>query len=113
LVEGLIPGVLFGEENPVADWQKYFGENTEAQSSPEAYPPFAEVRAKYKELREKNLQLLESLTDDQLDTATKAPPKGREREFATFGSSFLVLAMHQAMHRGHVTDAQRAAGRAA
>ena len=37
----------------------------------------------------------------------------RQREFATFGQSFLVLALHQAMHRSHVTDALRASGRTA
>jgi len=40
-------------------------------------------------------------------------PKGREKEFATFGSSFVVIALHQAMHRGHATDALRAAGHTA
>lgn len=110
IVEGYIPAVLYGDKNPVEEWQQYFGEGSEAVSNPAAYPPFAEVRAKYRELREKNLKLLESLSEQDLDKATKAPPKGREREFATFGSSFLVLALHQTMHRGQVTDAQRAAG---
>lgn len=27
-----------------------------------------------------------------------SPPEGREREFATYGHSFLVLAVHQAIH---------------
>ena len=53
--------------------------------------------------------LLESLSDADLDKPTKAPPKGREREFATYGQSFLVLALHQMLHRSHVTDARRAA----
>jgi uncharacterized damage-inducible protein DinB len=113
IVEGMIPGVLFGEMNPVADWQKYFGENSEPVDDAGAYPPFAEVRAKYLELRERNLRLLESLSEEDLDKPAKAPPKGREREFATYGRSFLVLALHQTMHRGHVTDALRAAGRTA
>ena len=108
IVEGMIPSVLFGEPNPVADWQDRFGENSETVADPKAYPPFSEVRARYTELRERNLKLLESLTDEDLNRATKAPPKGREREFATFGSSFLTLALHQAMHRSHVTDALRA-----
>jgi len=34
-----------------------------------------------------------------------------EQEFATFGRAFLVIALHQCMHRGHITDALRAAGR--
>jgi DinB superfamily len=113
LVEGMIPGVLFGHENPVAEWQKYFGEGSEPVDNGAAYPPFAEVRKKYLELRERNMTLLDSLSEEDLDKPTKAPPKGREQEFATFGRSFLVLALHQTMHRSHVTDAVRAAGRAA
>jgi uncharacterized damage-inducible protein DinB len=112
LVEGMIPAVLFGAKNPAAEWQQYFGENSEPVSDPSAYPPLSEVREKYLQLREQNLKLLESLSEEDLDKPTKAPPKGREREFATYGHSFLVLALHQTMHRGNVTDARRAAGRA-
>jgi uncharacterized damage-inducible protein DinB len=113
LVEGMIPTAFFGAKNPAAEWQKFFGEGSEPVDDAGAYPPFAEVREKYRQLREQNLKLLESLSEADLDKPTKAPPKGREREFATYGQSFLVLALHQAMHRGNVTDARRAAGRAA
>ena len=113
MVEGMIPMVLYGEKNPVAEWQNYFGENSEPIADAGAYPPFAAVREKYLELRERNLKLLESLSEADLDKPTKAPPKGREQEFATFGRSFLVLALHQMLHRSHVTDALRAAGRVA
>jgi hypothetical protein len=113
MVEGMIPEVLLGEKNPVAEWQKHFGENSEPVNDNRAYPPFAEVREKYLELRERNLRLLESLSEEDLDTPVNAPPKGREQEFATYGRSFLVLALHQMMHRSHVTDALRAAGRVA
>jgi uncharacterized damage-inducible protein DinB len=113
LVEGMIPAALFAEENPAAEWQRYFGENSEVVADARAYPPFAQVREKYLELRERNLKILESLTEADLDKPTMAPPKGREREFATYGQSFLVLALHQAMHRGNLTDARRAAGRTA
>ena len=112
-VEGMIPAVLFGEKNPAAEWQKYFGENSEPVADANAYPPFSEVREKYRQLREQNLKILDSLSDADLDKSTKAPPKGREREFAIYGQSFLVLALHQTMHRSHVTDASRAAGRTA
>ena len=113
MVEGMIPMVLYGEKNPVAEWQNYFGENSEPIADAGAYPSFVAVREKYLELRERNLKLLESLSDEDLDKPTKAPPKGREQEFATFGRSFLVLALHQMLHRSHVTDALRAAGRVA
>lgn len=107
-VEGMIPQVLFGEDNPVSEWQ-YFAQDSEPVADSNAYPPFATVRAKYRELREKNLKILDSLAEEDLDRSTKAPPKGREQEFATYGKSFLVLALHQMMHRSHVTDARRAA----
>lgn len=111
LVEGMIPSVLFGGENPVAGWYTLFGEDSEPVENIKGYPSFSEIRQKYKELRAKNLALLSSLNEDDLDKPTQAPPKGRENEFATFGRSFLALALHQAMHRSHVTDAFRAAGR--
>jgi uncharacterized damage-inducible protein DinB len=113
LVEGSIPAILFGDNNPAAEWQQYFGENSHPVADASAYPPFAEVRAKYLQLREQNLKLLESLSEADLDKPTKAPPKRLEHEFATYGKSFLVLALHQTMHRANVTDARRAAGRAA
>jgi DinB superfamily len=49
-VEGMIPTVLFGTPNPVAEWQKYFDENSEPVGNANAYPTFAEVRTKYLEL---------------------------------------------------------------
>lgn len=111
IVEGMVPEVLFGDKNPVADWRRFFGENSEPVKDASAYPPFAEVRDKYLELRGRNMKLLESLSEADLDKPSKAPPKGREQEFATFGQTFLIVALHQTMHRGHVTDALRAAGR--
>src|ERR1700730_18000010 len=113
LIEGLIPAVFFGEKNPAGEWQQYFGESSEPVADAGAYPPSTEIQERYFQLREQNLNLLESLSEADLDKPTKAPPKGREREFATYGQSFLVLALHQTMHRGNVTDARRAAGRAA
>jgi DinB superfamily len=109
LVEGMIPAALFGEPNAAADWAPYFGEHSEPVADPSAYPPFAAVRARYVQMRERNLQLLDALSESDLDKPTVAPPRGREQEFATFGRSFLVLALHQMIHRSHVTDARRAA----
>src|ERR1700694_5918658 len=109
LVEGMIPATLFGDQNPAAEWAQYFGEGVETVPDAKGYPPFAEVREKYLQLREQNLKLLESLTEADLDKPTKAPSKGREREFATYGQSFLVLALHQTLHRGNLTDARRGA----
>jgi len=113
LVEGGMRAVLLGEANPVAEWQPLFGDKTQPLDDAAAYPPFAEARAKYVSLREANLKLLDSLTEEDLDRPTKAPPKGLEHEFDTWGRSFLTLAFHQMLHRGNVMDARRAAGRTA
>jgi len=34
MVEGMIPGVLFGEKSLVAEWQKYFGASALARIDP-------------------------------------------------------------------------------
>src|SRR5258708_37566044 len=57
MVEGVIPVVLYGEPHPVGEWQKYFGEHTVPVADASAYPTFAEGRAKYLELRGRNLEL--------------------------------------------------------
>jgi hypothetical protein len=101
--------VLTGEANPVAAWGPLFVQDSQPLADAAAYPPFAEIRATYTRLRERNLALLDSLAESDLDKPTVAPPKGREREFATYGTSFLALALHQMLHRSHVTDARRAA----
>jgi len=81
LIEGTIPAILFGDKNPAAEWQQYFGENSEPVADASAYPPFTEVREKYLQLREQNLNLLESLSETDLDKPTKARPKDASRNF--------------------------------
>src|SRR5712672_3258034 len=38
LVEGSMPGVLFGEPNPVAHWQPLFGQESQPVNDRAAYP---------------------------------------------------------------------------
>ena len=52
------------------------------------------------------------MTEADLDQPTAWQPKGLEEHFATFGKALLTVALHQMAHRGHITDAIRAAGRA-
>ena len=40
-VEGMIPATLFAEKNPAAEWQQYFGENSEACRRRPRRPAFA------------------------------------------------------------------------
>lgn len=110
-VEGNIPHVIFGEPNPVAHWAPLFAAGSEPATDARAYPQFDEVLRTYRDLRARNLQILEQLGDMGLDRPTKSPPRGLENVLRTAGDVFLVVSMHQMNHRGQVADARRAAGR--
>ncbi len=109
VIEGAIPELLLGEINPVERWQQYFGTGTEPVADGDKYPSLSEIREKYLQLRERNLKILESLNEEELDRPTRTQPKGLETEFATYGKSFMTLALHQISHRSHLTDARRSA----
>jgi uncharacterized damage-inducible protein DinB len=112
-VEGLAYQILSGKENPAGEWAALFGQDSTATDNVAQYPPLDEVVAMYMKLRRKNLQLLDSLTENELDKRTSWQPKGVEEHFATYGKAFLTLALHQMAHRGQITDAIRSAGRVA
>jgi uncharacterized damage-inducible protein DinB len=96
----------------VAHWAPIFGQDTVPTADAAQYPAFAKVRDQYVQLRNRNLQLLESMTEADLDKPTPWQPKGLEEHFATFGKALLTIAMHQMAQRGQITEAVRAAGRA-
>jgi hypothetical protein len=110
-VEGLAHEMLGGGASPVADWAAVFGQDTIPTADAARYPSLGEVRAQYVHLRKRNLMLLESMTEADLDKATPSQPKGLEAHFATYGKALLTIAMHQMSHRGQITDAIRTAGR--
>src|SRR3954464_719809 len=60
-IEGNIPHVLFGEPNPVEHWAPLFAAGTEPTSDAGAYPAFEEVLRTYRDLRARNMQILEQL----------------------------------------------------
>lgn len=111
LVEAMTHQLIGGGVNLAADWAPLFAPDTNPTADPSQYPAFADVRARYVQLREKNLQLLDSLSEADLDTPVKNPPKGLENHFATYGKALLTLALHQTMHRGQISDSIRSAGR--
>src|SRR6202165_810273 len=111
-VEGLTHEMLGGGSNPVGDWAAIFGQDTVPTADAARYPAMREVRAQYVQLRKRNLQLLESMTEADLDKPTPWQPKGLEEHFANYGKALLTIALHQMAHRAQITDAIRAAGRA-
>src|SRR3954471_12566355 len=76
VVEGMTHQLLAGGENPTAEWGAVFGPDTIPTSDATHYPAFEEVKARYGELRRKNLALLESFSDADLDKPTPFQPKG-------------------------------------
>jgi uncharacterized damage-inducible protein DinB len=111
-VEGLAHEILSGKQNPAGGWAALFGQDSTATDDVARYPRLDEVVAMYMQLRRKNLQLLDSLSEIDLDKRTSWQPKGVEEHFATYGKALLTLALHQMAHRGQITDAIRSAGRA-
>jgi hypothetical protein len=109
--EGNVPHVLFGEPNPIAKWAPLFAPGTEPRTDAAAYPSFEELLRTYRDLRARNLKILEDLGEEGLDRPTVAPPKGLEAALGTAGQAFLVIALHQMNHRGQVADARRTVGR--
>src|SRR3954454_15206958 len=60
-VEGNVPRILFGEPNPVQKWAPLFAPGTQPMSDASAYPPFEELLRTYRDLRARNLSVLEQL----------------------------------------------------
>jgi uncharacterized damage-inducible protein DinB len=74
------------------------------------YPPFDQVIAKCREMREWTVALLDSLSEDDLDKVSANAPKGHVDTFGTYRLCFQYVADHWYMHRGQLADARRAAG---
>ena len=111
-VEGLTHEMLGGGSNPIGGWAAMFGQDTVPSADAARYPAIGEVRAQYVQLRNRNLQLLEAMTEADLDKPTQWQPTGLEEHFASYGKALLTVALHQMGHRAQLTDAIRAAGRA-
>ena len=109
-IEGGIPRILFGEKSPVEHWEPLFASGTQPRPDAGAYPPFDEVLAKYRELRARNLKLLDQVGEAGLDRLPKAVPPGFEDAMKTFGHTFLLIALHNMVHYGQIADARRVAG---
>lgn len=107
----LIHHILQGNENPLLAWKSVFGQGTEPMSDAENYPALGELLSKWDEARKYTLEVLATVTDDDLDQPSASPPEGREHLFGTVGKVFSMVAMHPLVHRGQVADARRAAGR--
>jgi uncharacterized damage-inducible protein DinB len=100
---------MLGEDNPLAKWEEVFdGVDTSGDLS--LYPPFDEVLATCRKMRESTIALLESFSESDLDRTSANVPKGYEDTFGTYRLCLQYVADHWYMHRGQLADARRAAG---
>ena len=109
-LEGAIPTVLLGEPNPVERWAPLFASGTQPKTDASAYPSFDEVLKTYRDMRARNLKLLDELGEAALDRVPKQIPPGFEDAMKTFGHTFLLIALHNMVHYGQIADARRVAG---
>lgn len=105
----VIRGFMLGEPNPLADWEELF-DGVDMTGDVSQYPPFDQVLAKCREMRESTVALLASLTEADLDKASVKSPEGFEDTFGTYRLCLQFVADHWYMHRGQLADARRAAG---
>lgn len=106
-VEGMTHEMLGAGSNPVAEWGVLFGQDTVASADAAQYPAFAVVRGQFADLRARTLEVLEAMSEAELDKATLFQPPGLESHFDTVGKALLTVALHQMAHRGHISDALR------
>ena len=104
---GVIWGVMQGKENPLAEWKDLFAGGTEPQGDAEKYPPYDQLLAKFQEMHNETLELLESMSEEDLDQPSKQCPEGREGFFGTYRQCFLAMAIHLSNHRGQISDCRR------
>jgi uncharacterized damage-inducible protein DinB len=88
-----------------------FAPGTVPKADAAAYPPFDEVLRTYRELRARNLKLLDQVGEAGLDRAPKHVPPGFEGVMQTFGQTLLLITLHNMVHYGQIADARRVAGR--
>ena len=110
VVEGRLQQILHGGPNPVHHWKPLFDWGSEPTDDPAAYPPFAEVMAKFKELRAKTHAFLDEHGEDGLDRPTKSQPPGFTG-FETAGKAILIIAVHATGHLGGLNVVRAAAGK--
>ncbi len=109
-IEGqVIRCFMLGEPNPLADWEELF-DGPDISGDAAQYPPFDRVLDECRRIRASTVSLLESLTENDLDTLSVNVPNGAQGLLGTRRSCFQYCADHWLMHRGQLADARRAAG---
>jgi hypothetical protein len=110
VVEGRLQQMLHGGPNPVAKWKPLFDWGSDPVDDAAAYPPYAEVLGKFKELRAQTHAFLADVGEAGLDQPTKVVPPGFTG-FETVGKAILIIAVHATGHLGGLNVVRAAAGK--
>jgi hypothetical protein len=105
----VVRGFMLGEGDPLADWEELF-DGADTSGDVDQFPPFDQVLAKCREVRESTIELVDTLSENDLDRASANTPAGFEDTFGTYRLCLQYVSDHWYMHRGHLADARRAAG---
>ena len=100
---------MLGKANPLADWEDVF-DGADVSGDVGEFPPFDQVLARCREVRESTLAVLGSLFEADLDRVSARAPAGFEATFGTYRLCLQYVSDHWYMHRGQLADARRAAG---
>lgn len=106
----LVNGLIQGEPNPLAEWKDIFAEKSLPTADADKYPSMDEVLAKFAEVRANTMQVLDSLTDEDLDRPSHAPEEMKDF-FGTVGQCLAAIPIHFGFHGGQIADARRSAGK--
>lgn len=109
-IEGLvIQTFMLGRPNPLADYEEVF-DGADVSADPAVYPSFSDALAMCRSARDATLDVLDGLSEADLDQVAAAAPDGYEALFGTYRRCLQMVADHWYMHRGQLADARRATG---
>lgn len=103
----LISLVAPEKSQPLPEYQQCFGMGSQPSDDIEAYPAVEEVRGVFRERRAVLLELLDSMSEDDLATPL---PQGTPDFLSDKGSAFEMAVWHEGMHAGQLSVARRSLG---
>ena len=106
----LLDGFILGQPNRFPEWEGLFSMGSTPSNDASQYPTMDELLGKFEEMRAASLAHLNTLSDDDLDQPSHAPPEYADF-FGTVGACYAAMITHVGFHAGQVADARRAAGR--
>jgi len=106
----MVSQFILGQGSPLAEWEPLFGKGSQPASDAGKYPSMDELLAELEKVRTRTLEVLGSMTDEDLSKPSKAPAD-RAALFGTVGQCFVMISHHMTFHAGQVADARRAMGK--